>query len=185
MAKQPAAAAAPGVDTALAAREFVVTRICGAPRDLVWKAWTEADRLAQWWGPKGASIRIMRFDLRPGGVFHYAMAFKPGHEMFGRFTYREIAAPERLVFTSSFSDAGGSIARAPFPQMQGKWPLEVLNVLTLAEQGGKTTLTLRGSPVNATEEEIAMYVSMFDSMQQGFGGTFDKLAQHLARASSG
>jgi hypothetical protein len=59
----------------------------------------------------------------------------------------------------------------------------VLNTLTLMAQGGKTTLTLRGNPINATAEEVAMYISMFDSMRQGFGGTFDKLAEHLADAT--
>jgi uncharacterized protein YndB with AHSA1/START domain len=182
MAKRAPSVASPDTSGAPAAQQFVITRTYDAPRDLVWKAWTEADRLAQWWGPRGCAIRVISLDVRPGGVFHYAMQFKPGHEMFGRFVYREIAAPERLVFVNSFSDAGGGLTRAPFPQMQGKWPLEVLNTLTLAEQGGKTTLTLRGGPINATEEEVAMYVSMFDSMRQGFGGTFDQLAEHLASA---
>lgn len=162
--------------------EFVITRVFDAPRELVWKAWSEAESLAQWWGPKGAKIRVVKLDFKPGGMFHYAMQFKPGHDMWGRFIYREIAAPERLVFVNSFSDANGGITRAPHPQLGGKWPLEVLNTLTLTEQGGKTTLTLRGGPINATEEERRMFVSMFDSMRQGFGGTFDQLDQYLAKA---
>jgi uncharacterized protein YndB with AHSA1/START domain len=183
MAKREASVATPGPAAAAAEEEFVFSRVLDAPRELVWKAWTEADRLAQWWGPKGAKIRVITLDVRPGGAFHYSMQFKPGHEMFGRFIYREIAPPERLVFINSFSDADGGLTRAPFPQLQGKWPLEVLNTLTLTEQGGKTALTLRGRPINATQEEIAMYVGMFDSMRQGFGGTFDQLAEHLAKAT--
>ena len=66
--------------------------------------------------------------------------------MFGRFVYREVAAPERLVFVNSFSDAAGGITRAPFPQLDGKWPLEILNVVTLTEEGGRTTVSLRGGP---------------------------------------
>jgi uncharacterized protein YndB with AHSA1/START domain len=182
MAKHAASVAAPDAVEAPAAQQFVITRTYDAPRELVWKAWTEADRLIQWWGPRGTKIRVIRLEVRPGGVFHYAMQFKPGSEMFGRFVYREIAAPERLVFINSFSDAGGGLTRAPFPQLGDKWPLEVMNTLTLTEQGGKTTLTLRGNPINATAEEVAMYVSMFDSMRQGFGGSFDKLAEHLATA---
>src|SRR5436190_4039244 len=94
-------------------QEFVVTRVLDAPRELVWQAWTEAERLAQWWGPKGSTIRVIKVDLKPGGIFHYAMQFQPGHDMFGRFVYREVAAPERLVFVSSFSDAAGGVTRAP------------------------------------------------------------------------
>jgi uncharacterized protein YndB with AHSA1/START domain len=113
-------------------------------------------------------------------MFHYAMQFKPGHDIWGRFVYREIEAPERLVFINSFSDATGGITRAPFPQLGDGWPLEILNTLTLTEQGGQTTLTLRGSPINAEEERKA-FVGMLASMQQGWGGTLDKLAEHLAR----
>jgi uncharacterized protein YndB with AHSA1/START domain len=163
--------------------EFVITREFDAPRDLVWKAWTEVERLAQWWGPKGCKIEILKFDLRPGGVLHYVMRYSAGKPMYGRFVYREIAAPERLVFINSFSDAEGGLTRAPFPQLGDSWPLEVLNIVTLVERGGKTSLTLRGHPINATPAEIAAYVSMFDSMRQGFGGTLDALAAHLAGAA--
>jgi uncharacterized protein YndB with AHSA1/START domain len=170
------------VKTSESQKEFVISRVFDAPRKLVWSAWTEAERLAQWWGPKGSKIRVIKLDVRPGGMFHYAMQSKPGQEMFGRFVYREIAAPERLVFVTSFSDANGGITRAPFPQLGQTWPLEVLNTLTLAEQGGKTTLSLRGGPINATQEELETFVGMFASMRQGFTGTFDKLADHLAKA---
>jgi len=163
-------------------QEFTLDRTFDAPRELVWRAWTDAESLAQWWGPKGSTIRVIKFDLRPGGVFHYAMAFQPGHEMYGRFIYREIAAPERLVFVNSFSDAAGGLTRAPFPQLKDLWPLEVLNVMTLTEAGGKTTLMLRGSPINASAEERAVYAAHTDSMRQGFGGTFDQLAGFLAKS---
>jgi uncharacterized protein YndB with AHSA1/START domain len=165
-----------------ASEELVINRVFDAPRELVWKAWTEAERLAQWWGPKGANIRVIQLDMRPGGIFHYAMQFQPGHDVFGRFIYREVAAPERLVFVNSFSDAEGGITRAPFPQLGDRWPLEVLNTITLIERDGKTTLTLRGGPINATDEERAMFAQMRDSMRQGFGGSFEKLADYLAKA---
>jgi uncharacterized protein YndB with AHSA1/START domain len=99
--------------------------------------------------------------------------------MWGRFVYREIVAPERIVFINSFSDEDGNITRAPF---SSTWPLEVLNTLTLSEHEGKTTLTLRGGPINATEEERKTFEAGFDSMRQGFTGTFDQLADYLAKA---
>ena len=165
-------------------QDFLISRTFDAPRDLVWKAWTSAEGLAQWWGPKGANIRVIKLDFRPGGIFHYAMAFQPGQDMYGRFVYREVAAPERLVFVNSFSDAEGGITRAPFPQLQGKWPLEVLNTVTLTEQDGKTTMALRGGPINATEEERKIFAEMRDSMRQGFGGSFAKLDDYLAKAKA-
>ncbi len=63
------------------AREFIIARVFDAPRDLVWKAWTEAEHLARWWGPKGFPISVVKLDLRPGGVFLYSMRFPEGHEM--------------------------------------------------------------------------------------------------------
>jgi uncharacterized protein YndB with AHSA1/START domain len=162
--------------------EFAISRTFDASRDRVWSAFTSAAALAQWWGPKGSKIRVIKLDFRPGGIFHYAMAFQAGHDMYGRFIYREIAAPERLVFINSFSDPEGGITRAPFPQLEGKWPLEVLNTVTLTEQAGKTTISLRGGPINATEEERKMFAGMADSMRQGFGGTFDQLDAYLAKA---
>jgi uncharacterized protein YndB with AHSA1/START domain len=60
--------------------EFVFTRAFDAPRELVFKAWTEPERLAQWWGPKGSTIVVKKMDLRPGGIFHYAMR-RPQGEM--------------------------------------------------------------------------------------------------------
>ena len=167
------------LDQHLAAPVFVITRTFDAPRDLVWKAWTEPERLAEWWGPKGCTLRVVKVDLRPGGMFHYAMAYKPGHEMWGRFVYREIAAPERLVYVSSFSDAEGGITRAPFKE---NFPLEILSTLTLTETGGKTALTLRALPINPTADERATFAGMFGSMQQGFTGTFDQLDGYLAKA---
>lgn len=161
-------------------QNFVVSRVVRAPRARVWKAYSEADQLAQWWGPKGASIRVLKLDFRPGGLFHYAMEFQPGHPIYGRFVYGLIDAPQRLEFVSAFSDANGGLTRAPFPQLEGRFPLEVHNAVTFEEKDGATLVTLRGSPVNASRIEIETFVGMFESMRGGFSGTFDKLDAYLA-----
>jgi uncharacterized protein YndB with AHSA1/START domain len=123
---------------------------------------------------------VAKLDLRPGGMFLYAMDFG-GHEMWGKFVYREIAPPERLVFISSFSDPQGNTTKAPFFDV---WPLEVLNTVTLQEHEGKTTITLRGRPINATAEERAKFRSEHKGMQQGYAGTLDKLAEYLSKAKA-
>jgi uncharacterized protein YndB with AHSA1/START domain len=159
-------------------QDLVLTRVLDAPRELVFKAWTEPERLAQWWGPKGGAIQVQKMDLRPGGIFHYVMRHSQG-DMWGKFVYREIAAPERIVFVNSFSNEKGETARSPF---HPNWPLDVLNKLTLSEHEGKTKLTLRGRPINATEEEQKIFESFRESMQQGFAGTFEQLDEYLAKA---
>jgi uncharacterized protein YndB with AHSA1/START domain len=159
-------------------RELVITRTFDAPRDLVFKAWTDPEHLQHWWGPKGFTFSVAKLDLRPGGMFHYSMKSPDGHEMWGRFVYREIVAPEKIVFVNSFSDEEGNVTRAPFSPT---WPLEVFNTLTLSEHEGQTTLTLRGGPINATEEERRTFEAASESIKQGFSGTFDQLADYLAR----
>jgi uncharacterized protein YndB with AHSA1/START domain len=162
-----------------AEEEFVITRTFDAPRELVWQAWTDPERLMRWWGPKGLTMLSCKVDLRPGGLFHYGMRTPDGHEMWGKFVYREIVPPERLVLVVSFSDAQGGITRHP---MSSTWPLEVLNTMTLTESGGKTTLTLQSVPVNATGEERRTFKDGHRSMQQGFKGTLDQLAEYLESA---
>jgi uncharacterized protein YndB with AHSA1/START domain len=159
------------------AADFVVTRAFDAPRALVWKVYSEIGHLKHWWGPKGFTWIGGTLDFRPGGIFHYGMKSPDGHEMWGKFVYREIAHPEKIVFINSFSDKDGGTTRAPFAP---DWPLEVLNTVTLAEHKGRTTLTLRGGPFNATAAERARFDAMRPSMDQGFAGTFDQLAEYLA-----
>jgi uncharacterized protein YndB with AHSA1/START domain len=173
MAEKSDAAGAP------AESEFVLTRVFDAPRDLVFRAWTEPERLKQWWGPKGFTMLSCRLDLRPGGVFHYGMRSPDGRAMWGKWVFREVVAPERLVFVVSFADEEGNPVRHPFAP---DWPLEVLSTLTFAEHEGKTTLTLRGVPLAATEAERKAFEAGHEPMRKGWAGTLDQLAEHLARA---
>jgi len=159
--------------------EFVITRVFDAPRERVWKAWTEAERLKQWWGPKGFTVSHCTVDLRPGGVMHYCLRSPDGHDMWGKFVYREIVKPEKLVFVVSFSDEKGGLVRHP---MHAKWPMELLSTLTLAKHEGRTTLTLQWSPLSATDSERETFDAGHASMQQGWGGTFDQLADYLKRS---
>jgi len=157
--------------------EFVITRVVDAPRDLVFKAWTELEHLKRWWGPKNLTWHQGTLDLRPGGLFHSGMRAPNGSGMWGKFVFREVVAPQRLAFIVSFSDEEGNTVRAPFSPT---WPLEVLNVVTFSEQDGRTTITLRGRPINATAAERATFAAGHASMRQGFGGTLDQLSAHLA-----
>ncbi|QGQ99571.1 SRPBCC domain-containing protein [Paenibacillus psychroresistens] len=157
--------------------EFVISRTFKASRELMFKVWSELEHFKKWWGPTGFALESSKLDFRPGGIFHYCMRAPDGFEMWGKFVYHEIVAPEKIVFVNSFSDPEGNIVPAPF---EGKIPLEIKNTLTLTENEGQTTLTLRGGPINASEEERSFYSGMFDSMNQGFTGTFDQLEAYLA-----
>jgi uncharacterized protein YndB with AHSA1/START domain len=157
--------------------EFVISRTFDAPRDLVFKAWTEAGRLAKWFGPKSFTMLACKLDLHPGGMFLYGMKAPNGESMWGKWVFRAVTPPEELVFVSSFADAQGNAIRAPF---SAEWPLEVLSTVTFTESGGKTTITMRGVPINATEAERKFFAGMHASMTGGWTGTLDQLAAFLA-----
>lgn len=159
-------------------RGVVITRTFNAPRELVFKAWTEPERLAQWWGPKGANIHISKLELTPGGMFLYSMKNPNGQDLWGKFVYREIAPPEKLVFVISFSDKDGGITRNPLMPL---WPLEIMNTVTLIEYEDKTTLTIKGKPINATPEEIKNFESFRDLRDAGFARSFDQLDEYLSK----
>ncbi len=162
--------------------DFVISRVFDAPRGLVWEALTVPDRMRHWWGPKGLTVAAAKMDLRPGGSYHYGMRTPDGQTMWGKFVYREIVAPERLVFVNSFSDEAGGLTRHP---MSPTWPLELLSTFTLDEPlTGQTGLTIRWSPLNATEEERKTFDSSHESMRQGWGGTLYQLAAYLAAATA-
>ena len=161
------------------AHTFLISRTFDAPRDMVWAAWTETDQLMKWFGPKGSTMTHAKNDLRPGGTFHYAMQFA-GSEIWGKWVYREIVPPERLVLVSSFSDADGNVTTHP---MSPTWPLETLSTTTLTEEGGKTTVTIEWRPLNATEEQRKTFSEGKSSMNQGWSGTFEQLENYLARTA--
>jgi uncharacterized protein YndB with AHSA1/START domain len=161
-----------------AAPEFVLSRVFDAPRELVWKAFTESQHLMHWWGPKGFKMISCQVDLRPGGLFHYGMESPDGHKVWGKITYLEIVPPERIVHIVSFSDENRGVTRHP---LAPTWPLEILAVVTLTERGGKTEMTVYWKPHNATEPERATFDQSHDSMRQGWGGTLDQLAAFLPK----
>lgn len=146
--------------------EVTVTRVFDAPRELVFKAFTDPELIAQWWGPNEFDVAACEVDPRPGGVFNIDMRAPDGAVFEGKGAFREVIAPERLVFvTQGFADEAGR------PQ------LEVLYTLTFTEQSGKTTLILRSELIHATP---AM-AEILPGMEQGWSESFDKLAGSLGR----
>lgn len=169
--------------TTEASAEFEISRVFDAPRDLVWRCFTEPEHMKQWWGPKGVKVVKSEMDLRPGGTYHYAMQMPDGAVMWGKFTYREIVPPSKLVFINCFSDEHGGVTRHP---MAPNWPLEMLSTFSFEALGnGKTRFTVRWAPYNATEEERKTFDAGHASMNQGWSGTMEQLEAYLAKAQAG
>ncbi|WP_321799007.1 SRPBCC domain-containing protein [Caballeronia sp. J97] len=166
-------------DTAVQSVAFEMNRVFDAPCERVWQAWSEAGQIARWWGPKGCTLDLLRFEFRPGGFFHYAMKFAGAPAMWGRFNYREIVERERIVWLNSFANENCGIARAPFSEV---CPLEIENVVTFSEANGKTSIALRAKPFGASAEEQRYFDALRPSLEQGYGSTLDQLAELLRGA---
>ncbi len=162
-----------------AAREIAFTRVFDAPRELVWKAFTERERMAQWWGMKGFTTRVLELDLRPGGTFLYVMLMPDGREMRGKWIYREIVAPELLVVVHFSTDDTGKPIPHPYdPSL----PPEMLTTSRFTEHAGRTTLELRSVPINETPAQRSAFNKLADAMEEGFNNSLDLLDEYLAKA---
>jgi len=160
--------------------DFIISREFDAPRATLWACVTEPERMRQWWGPKGCKVVAANMDLRPGGSYHYGLEMPDGKTMWGKFVFREIVTPERLIFINFFSDEKGGVTRHP---MAPTWPLEMLSTFTFDDLGpNKSRFTVRWTPNKATDEEREVFNSdaMRISMTQGWSGTMDQLETYIA-----
>ena len=142
--------------------ELVITRIFDAPRSIVFKAWTDPAQLARWGGPKGMTFTIVKMDPRPGGAYTFRMSGSAGdHRSQG--VYRELVAPERIVFTTQWADADGN-------------PVSPATILTLTfeDHAGKTKLTLHQGGFDSAIER--------DNHGEGYRSTLERLAEYLEKA---
>lgn len=160
-------------------RSFVIERVYDAPRERVWAAWTEAERLKDWFMPAGFTMVRCTMDLRVGGLFHYLLRTPDGQDVWGRWVLREIAKPERLVFVVSFSDPKAGISTHP---MSPTWPREMLSTVRIAALGPRTKVSVEYLPLDgSTDLEKKTFDDGRDSLKMGWGGTLDQLIGYLAR----
>ncbi len=143
-------------------RELVVTRILDAPRERVFKAWTDPEQIARWWGPQGFTTTSLEMDIRPGGAYRACMRSPEGTLYRRRGVYREIVAPERIAFTFAWEDAAGDLGH------------ETLVTVTFAEHGGKTLLTLHQATFDSVER--------CDDHRRGWASCLERFAEYLATA---
>jgi uncharacterized protein YndB with AHSA1/START domain len=144
--------------------DLVLTRVFDAPRELVFKAWTETKHVAQWWGPAGFTNPVCEVDVRKGGAIRIHMRAPDGvvYPMTGVF--QEIDEPERLVFISSALDEKGNSM------------FDILNTVTFEDQRGKTALTLQARVI----QETAVAPQYLKGMEMGWTQSLDRLAAQVA-----
>ncbi|MDR3571600.1 MAG: SRPBCC domain-containing protein [Candidatus Pacebacteria bacterium] len=151
-------------------KEIMIARTFDASRERVWKAWTDAKELAQWWGPSGVTIPISEVDLRVGGALYIVMlAGKEMGPLAGqkwpmKGVFKEIVELEKLVFSSDALDETGNVL------LSGK------TTVTFEDEGGKTKLTVIASATgDAPGTEF-----MLQGMKPGWNQQLDKLGKVLA-----
>lgn len=162
----------PEQTTAVAEPEVWITRVFDAPRELVFRAWTDPDQLVRWYAPQGCQIRFERIDVRPGGEFLSCILIPGGHECWCTGVYREIEKPERIVYTLAIADRHGNRLDAVQAGMDPEWPAETEVTVTFTEENGKTRLTLH----QTVRESLARRTGAHPSWLQ----MLDRLATELA-----
>ena len=147
----------------IANKELTITRTFNAPRELVWKAWTDERHIQQWWGPKGFTNPVCNWNAKAGGDILIHMKAPDGviYPMDGRF--QEIIDLERIVFTSAAIDKSG------------KHLFEVLNTITFIEEGIGTKLILHFIFSKITAEG-APHIG---GAEMGWNMSLDKLSNYL------
>jgi uncharacterized protein YndB with AHSA1/START domain len=146
-------------------REIVITRIFDAQRNLVFKVVTDPNLIPQWWGPKRFTTTVDKMDVRPGGVWRFVQRDTDGKEYAFNGVYREIAPPERLVYTFEFEGMPGHV---------------ILETVTFEEQNGKTKQVVTDL-FQTIEDRDGMYKS---GMEEGAVETMGRFEELLKRQKS-
>ncbi len=157
----------PSVQPDTADREIVITRVFDAPRELVFRAWTEPEHLVHWLGPKGFTNTTLFIDVRPGGMWRFTMHGPDGTDYPNRIVFGEIVPPERLVYTHDDDDRGAASA------------FQV--TVTLVEQGAQTLLTSR--MVFPTAAALEHVVTKYHAIE-GAHQNMDRLAAYLVQMAA-
>ncbi len=156
------------------ASHLTLTRVFDAPRELVFKCWTEPTHFIKWFGPENYTIPECTIDLRVGGKMHSAMRSPEGMDIWFGGVYKEIDPPRRLVVTDYFSNEEGDVIDPTEIGFSDDWPRETYFDITFEEvEGNKTKLTVRHMGVT---EELAKSVQE----DLGWSQSFDKLDAYIA-----
>ena len=143
-----------------AERELVIIRIFDAPRELVFRAWTDPRLAKDWFGPRDYPATHMEMDVRPGGAWRGCLrSTESGKELRLGGVFREVTPPERVIFTFAWEE-------------EGERGLETEVTLTFTERDGKTRMTFRQVPFQSVEER--------DGHQGGWTSSFDRLEEYVA-----
>ena len=164
-------------NTANETERMVITRVFDAPRELVWKAWTDPQYVMQWWGPKGFTAPVCKIDFRVGGKFLCCMRSPDGQEGWNAGEYHEIVPYERIVSSMYFSDSDGNKIDPAQLGIEHEAIEEVRDVTLFEDLGdGRTKLTFSGNePMESAKNSGQL---------EGWNQILDKLAAAVAQVAN-
>ncbi|QPJ66722.1 MAG: SRPBCC domain-containing protein [Candidatus Nitrohelix vancouverensis] len=151
-------------------------RTFDAPIEKVWDAWTKAEQLQKWFGPKGNDILQNIMDLKVGGIYHYGLKTPEGDSYWGRWKFLDIQESKNMVFLMSFADENANIVHNPW---NNKWPLLIHSTITFEEIKNQTKITLILKSHEAVNAEYEAFQEGAASMTQGWTGTLEQLEELL------
>ncbi len=157
--------------------ELVITRYFDAPREAVWKAWTDPEQIMRWWGPKDFTSPVCKIDFKVGGKYLLCMRGKAGpdaeeKDYWSTGTYKEILPMEKFIVMDSFADENGNIVSSTYYGMP-EFPMETQITVTFEDIEGKTKMTLKYQDIGHPDDQIN------SNMEQGWNQSFDKLKEIL------
>jgi uncharacterized protein YndB with AHSA1/START domain len=154
----PASTTANKHRAAPAEQTLVIRRTFDAPRDLLWKVWSDAEQAKNWWGPEGFTAPVVELNVRPGGKWRAMMRSPDGKELWQHGVYREIVPPEKTSFTFIWDEN---------PEA------ETLVTITFEARGNKTDMVFRQTPFTSVEDRNAQ--------EGGWNESFDRFAAYLKK----
>lgn len=155
---------------------FTISRHFAAPRKLVYDCWVNPDHLNRWCKPKGCDSVLVLGDIRPGGAFRQRMKLDEHSEFFPQFSFLKLSPLDSLEFVVSFVAEDGTSRRHPFIE---HWPARLHTLVTFADEGDGTRVTVLWTPVEATDAEEATFDENKPSCDAGWSGSFDLLEELL------
>lgn len=159
-------------------KEFVISRIIDAPREKVWRAWTEPEHLTRWWGPKDYTSPVCRIDLRVGGKYHYCMRSPDGKDIWSGGVFREVVKNERIVSTDTFMDAEGNVMSPADFGLSPDFPKESVVTVLFEDHEGKTKLSI---VYQLPESAAAREAIVSSGMEEGWNQSLDKFEAEAKR----
>ncbi len=151
--------------------EITITRVFDAPRELVFRAFSEPEQVRQWWGPTGWTMPVCTIDFRTGGEWRYCIRNAAGEEHCARAVYHRIVPPQEIVFSDAMVDAQGKVIEA--------LPKKRTSVI-FDDLGGKTQITVYVQAASPADLEKLLTLGF----KQGFGQALDNL-EHLLQEHQG